>query len=335
MTDYRHPAHRALLFTKLYELNLRYGIMPGLVYLYIPALIKRYSWSAEERLWFAFLNGLTQNPITSFRMFGQLRNAPKPDDDISRFTDWFSREWDTLQFDTDRRYQKKETVKAIQTYSKLVHEHGSQERMLTGRPFGELWSLVRDKYYSFGRLSSFSYLEYVKIAGHGADCSDLYFHDRDGSKSHRNGMLMLLGRDELVDDKRARNGFNGEYERFNDLCDDLSRQAYAMVEAFRSSNPSVPHVSNFTFESNLCTFKNHFFGRRYPGVYADMALERIKWADDCGQQRYTQVFKEMRSSLLPAWLRDECAKGKVPSLREKASVFPATGFPYRGLHFLK
>ena len=43
MTDYRLPEHRQDYFTRLYALNLEHGIMPGLVYLYMPALAARYN----------------------------------------------------------------------------------------------------------------------------------------------------------------------------------------------------------------------------------------------------------------------------------------------------
>ena len=62
--DYRITENRRKYFDALYKMNLTYGVMPGLVYLYMPELARRYGWDAEQRLWFAFLNGLTQNPIT-------------------------------------------------------------------------------------------------------------------------------------------------------------------------------------------------------------------------------------------------------------------------------
>jgi hypothetical protein len=39
--DYRLPENRREYFDKLYGLNLTYGIMPGLVYLYMPELAQR------------------------------------------------------------------------------------------------------------------------------------------------------------------------------------------------------------------------------------------------------------------------------------------------------
>lgn len=328
--DYRLKENRSEYFTALYDMNLKYKVMPGLVYLYMPMLAERYGWDCEQKLWFAFLNGMTQNPITSLRMFQRLPECPPAGAALSTFDTWFNENWDTLQFDTDRRHQKRDTVKSIKAYAQLVSEHGGfQVQVLTGS-FSELWHRVRSSYYSFGRLSSFSYLEYVKIMGFGADCDTMFFDDKSGSKSHRNGMLFLLGKDELVWDKRCDNfgmiSHSGDYDNFTGMCSWLERQA----DDYLACNPEY---TRFTLESNLCTFKNHFFGRRAPGSYADMAWERIVWHDERGLSQYTEVFKDIRSQKLPEWLRMECSDDKL-SIAHKAVMFSETGYPHRGQFFL-
>jgi len=332
MKDYRQPCYRLEYFSALYAMNLEQRVMPGLVYLYLPELASRHNWDAEQRLWFAFLNGMTQNPITSLRLFTALPQVPPAGAPLKTFEAWFNNEWDTLQFDTDRRYQKKDTVEAIKKYAALVDQYGSQETMLLGPSYQELWNLVYNNYHGFGRLSSFSYLEYVHIMGFGANCDDLLFGDKSGSKSHRNGMMFLLAHDSYVWDKRLDNGFDGTYD-FKKLTPWLNKEASGFLEDFSLSHPHAPNTGYFTLESNLCTFKNHFFGRRYPGVYADMAYERIEWADERGQSAYTQVFKEIRSASLPRWLRSECEIAPA-NIKQKAALFPETGVPYRAEHFL-
>ena len=334
MLDYRSKEERYVYFDKLYEMNLMYGVMPGLVYLYMPALAERYEWDDDQKLWFCFLNGLTQNPITSFKIMCVLPEVPPAGAQLTKFTTWFNDEWGSLQFDTDRRYQKKDTVEAIKAYANLVAEHGTQKKMLSDKPYKDLWKLVRDRYLSFGRLSSFSYLEYVYLNGFGADCDDLLFEDKSGSKSHRNGMLFLLGCDNLVWDKRLDNGFNGEYENFNKMCSWLTDKSHDFMNGFKETHPHLLDANKFTLESNLCTFKNHFFGHRYPGVYADMAWERIEWADTRDQQSFTEVFKEIRAGSLPPWLREECNNGSRMTIKQKAARFPEIGYPFRGEFFL-
>ena len=91
--DCRLPENRKNYFNQLYDMNLRYGVLPGLVYLYMPELAKRYDWDDETKLWFAFLNGNTQNPITSMQIMEQLEECPKPDDELVYFEDWFNGCW--------------------------------------------------------------------------------------------------------------------------------------------------------------------------------------------------------------------------------------------------
>lgn len=334
MTDYRQPENRREYFSKLYRMNLEHGVMPGLVYLYMPALADRFKWDAEQQLWFAFLNGLTQNPITSLRLFERLPGVPPASAALAGFEAWFNESWESLQFDTDRRYQKKDTVPAIKAYAAVVERYGSQAGMLSNSTYSQLWNLVRNEYLSFGRLGAFSYLEYVHLNGYGADCDDLLFEDKAGSRSHRNGMLFLIGKDELVWDKRLHNGQMGNYSNFKPMCKWLATGADAYLAEFKAEHPGQQHANRFTLESNLCTFKNHFFGRRYPGVYADMAWERIQRADERGLQAHTEVFKEIRAGLLPEWLRMECEKPNTQGLKTRGGFFPDTGVPFRGEYFL-
>lgn len=324
MTDWRLKENRSVFFSDLYAFNLEHRVMPGLVYLYLPELVKRKDWGVDEKLWFAFLNGLTQNPITSLRIFNRLPQVPPASATLFGLEKWFDDEWDTLQFDTDRRYQKKDTLQAIRAYARAVEHFGSQEKMLTGKTYAELWAIVQEHYYSFGRLSAFSYLEYVHIMGAGADCDDLMFSDKSGSKSHRNGMLFLRQLDSLVWDKRIDNGCTGEYTDFKGMCRWLTSASKLFLEEFRAYNPTLSYAGNFTLESNLCTFKNHFFGRRYPGVYADMAQDRIEWADERAGSAHTEVFKAVRSECLPEWLRVECEPEKRRVV-DTAKIFPQTG----------
>lgn len=324
--DYRLKENRMEYFTALYEMNLEHKVMPGLVYLYLPELAKRYGWDEEQKLWFATINGCTQNPITSLRIFNKYPEIPSAGPKWMAMDEWFNAEWAELQFDTDRRYQKKDTVKALHSYSKLVRTAGSQVALWSNKSYSEYWNIARS-ILSFGRLSAFSYLEYVNIYGYGADCDNLVFNDKSGSKSHRNGMFFLLGMDNKVWDKRQPDTHSGEYPDFKVMCAWLETEAERYLKTC-----GLAEANKFTFESNLCTTKNHYFGRRAPGSYADMAWERILWHDSLKLQKHTEVFKEIRQSL-PSWLRMECSDEKL-SIAQKSEIFAKTGYPHRGEFFL-
>ena len=306
MKDYRSPEHRREYFTALYRMNLEHGIMPGLVYLYMPALAEHYGWDDEQRLWFAFLNGCTQNPITSLRLFERLPAVPPAGAALTGFTDWFNSEWDTLQFDTDRRYQKKDTVEAIKSYAALVSNYGPQRVMLTNHNYANLWQFVREGYHSFGRLASFSYLEYVYLNGFGADCDDLLFEDKSGSRSHRNGMLFLIGKDELVWDKRLANGQDGSYHNFKPMCEWLDVQSNAFLHEFAHQHPGVPNVGRFTLRATCAR------SRITSSVAGTRACTRTWPGSESSGLKSTVRPSTLRSS--DASVRSACPSGCVGSV---------------------
>ena len=90
MKDYRLKEHRAEYFKDLYLMNLEHRVMPGLVYLYMPELAAHYSWGAEQRLWFAVINGCTQNPITSLRIFNKSPEIPRMPAHWRELDEWFN-----------------------------------------------------------------------------------------------------------------------------------------------------------------------------------------------------------------------------------------------------
>ncbi len=330
MKDYRLKENRLEYFTALYKMNLEYRVMPGLVYLYLPGLAEHFSWDAEQKLWFATINGFTQSPITSLRIFNEL-----PECRITEsFDQWFNDNWETLHFDSDRLKNKRNTVAGLKSYERLVTEHGGCQTLLwgAGQSYADAWGKAKS-IHSFGRLSTFSYLEYIKIMGFGAQCTDLMFEDLGGSRSHRNGALFLNGKDELVFDKRAGNGFDGKYENFKPMCGWLLTQSNVFLREFSRLHPKVPDVGYFTLESQFCQFKNGFFKRRFPGCYADMAWDRIKWYDERGFSCLTEPFKAIRAEHLPEWLREEC-EAKPVARAKKAAQFADTGFPFRGEFFI-
>jgi len=214
------------------------------------------------------------------------------------------------------------------SYCKMASEYPNQASLWApGQSWDLLWSKA-SSIYSFGRLSAFSYLEYVKIMGFGGECEDLMFEDFDGSRSHRNGALFLEGLDHMVYDKRAENGFDGKYNDFPKMCQWLAEEANHLL-----LEQNHRDAGYFTLESQYCQFKNGFFRRRYPGVYADMAWERIEKYDEQGERKLTLVFKNIREQNLPDWLRIETESKSLPRPK-RAAFFADTGMPFRGEFFL-
>jgi len=325
--DFRLPEYRREVFLRFYEFHTRHRSHPGCVYYLLPHLAGLYGWGMEERLWFAFLNGNTQNPITSlaiFEKFPELRGLNQ-----AALGAWFNAEYERLEFDTDRRYHKKNFLQSVERYAEVVRSIGGTQEKLFDRAsdekknFEAIWGLVSGHFYSFGRLSTFSYLEYLKIAGVPLECSSLFLGDRSGSKSHRNGLCKVLGRDDLYWDK-SNPGFDGRYSA--NMIGWLAEEAEELLSEARARMPGDDTVSLFTLESAFCTYKSwHKPNRRYPNVYNDMLYNRIKKAEGRLSQDIADVFWGARSAELPARLLvEECPldPGLVP---EKQNHYLNTG----------
>jgi hypothetical protein len=319
--DFRQPQYRREVFLRFYEFHTKYRAHPGVVYLLIPALSKRLGWGLEDRLWFSFLNGNTQNPITSWLIWKRFPSFKRLN--LGALERWYAKERGRLEFDTDRRYFTGELVNAVAVYKKLCK--GSQEAFFAGvltaktetENFDALWPRVRREFHTFGRLSAFSYLEYLRIAGLPLDCSNLFLEDRDGSRSHRNGLCKVLGRDDLDWHRSNPTGFTGRYAPgvtawLKEEAEELLREAGKRFEA-----------SYFTLESALCTYKSWYReNRRYPGVYLDMLHDRIRRTEERWPEEYFSLFWNIRKTL-PARLLQE-ATGDGMSKR-KQNWFRNTG----------
>ena len=303
--DWRAPEFRREAFIDFYEFHLRHRAHPGCVYYLLPYLAERYDWTPEERLWFAFLNGNTQNPVTSLQLF---RHGSRPDQ-ASEVLTYFEATRRELAWDTDRRYHRRVFGGAMMSYLQLT---GGDQVDFWQRVSAGGWSAVwaaANRISSFGRLSAFSYAEYVRImdvAGADFDCSDLLLYDKSGSRSHRNGLAIVGGRDDLY--WHASNpGFDGIYTRDEmyylvDLGASLLRET-----AKRAAGEAwARDVSYFTLESALCTYKSwHRPNRRYPNVYNDMLYDRIRKAEQRFPEQDFSVFWEARQACLPKYLRLE------------------------------
>lgn len=303
--DFRLPQYRREVFLRAYQFHLKYGTMPGCVYFLMPWLAEKFRWSLEEKLWFAFLNGNTQNPVTSWLVFREFPKFPSGAYTRKCLGAWFSENYGRLEFDTDRRYHKKHFLEAVERYSANVgaDTQGDYFFRLVGcsrdhhEGFRRLWA-AQGAFYSFGRLSMFSYSEYLRIMGLSVDCDQLFLDDLNGSKSHRNGLCKVLGRDDL-DWHDSNPAFPGYSKEVLAWLRDEGEILLAQARQRLSMEPYARHVGYFTLESQLCNFKSWFRpNRRYPNVYADMLHDRIKRAEARWNEALS-VFWDARAACLP------------------------------------
>lgn len=336
--DFREPQYRREVFLRFYEFHLKYRSHPGCVYFLFPELL--WDRPKEDWLWFAQINGLTQNPVTSWIIFQVWPEVPRTPAQLEAVDVWFNNNWDLLAFDTDRRYQKKDFPAAIRAYSKAL-EGGAQEAFFKAhcdpsadpqKSFSSLWRVIQRQFYSFGRLSTWSYLEYLFICGLDLEPDSMMLRDMSGSKSHRNGLAIVLGRDDL--DWRKDTTFQGKYRP--EVLEWLEREADEILEEMRSrvssrsTGGAVPdwyrHISRFTLESALCTYKGwHRPNRRYPNVYTDMLYDRIRRGEKDWPHMDLSVFWQARRRALPEHLLLECSPTDPGLARVKQNHYLNTG----------
>mgnify|MGYP006883059681 CR=1 FL=1 len=348
--DYRLPEHRREVFFAAYEFHLRYKGMPGFVYGYFPELAKRLYWTQEDKLWFAFLNGCTQNPSTTMTIFERFPSIA--DLDIDEFNEWYfsitnsgKMVWQALIIDMDRRHFRNKIGLAIKAYQDNLNGMSQVEffKQFTNtgdkfKNFRQLWNAVfkgkgiNSKFYSFGRLSSFSYIEYLWIMGLDIDCDSFFSEDYKGSSSHRNGMCKVLGRDDL-DEHRTNPLFEKKVTILHTkeviaMLDDEMEKLYEEAKfRFALDTDIIGDVSRFTIESQLCNYKSWFRkSRRYPNVYVDMGYDRLMKSE--AQPEFDtdmQIFWDIRKDLLPAELRAESDYGNVGVSSYKQNLYRTTG----------
>lgn len=330
--DFRAPELRKEVFMRLYEFHTSLGIQPGLVYLFLPALAESENWSMEQRLWVAFLEGCCENPCTVWAI---TRFFPEIPSSLSEFEKWHSKNWTLLDYDIDTRYNKGHLVKQLTNY--LEHLGDSTQEEVFGSQlyhedpkkwFDNIYTFVTSL-YKFGRMTSWSYIEFIKILSeYPFEFSSFHMDEIDGSKSQRNGMLLVMGRDDLDWWK----GNPSVKSHSKEILTEAEIQARLLTEELKErfkDRSWYKYIGYETVESTLCCFKNCFHGRRYPNIYTDMSYARIKKAEKLwGNQIDFSIFWKIREEKLPAKLLLEKNPQDPGLCPKKQEFFKETGsFP--------
>lgn len=322
--DFRLPQYRREVFLRFYEYHIKYKGHAGAVYYAFPYIFEQMNMTTEEKYWFCFINGCSQNVITTYIIFTHFPSLQELN--LEQLLDWFYHNYKRFGWDTDRRYFKNSFIEDVKHYKALLNgntqEHYFNTICNTDNPytnFDNLWEVVLKQYKHFGRLSTFSYIEYLKIAGLNVDCSQLFLDDIKGSKSHRNALCKVLGRDDLDWHKENQPEYTPE------LIEWLTKEGEQLLkEAKQRIND--PDVSYFTLETTLCCFKGWFrVNRRYPNVYNDMFLDRIKYAEANWPELDLTIFRKSRVKYLPNYLRIEDNPNDYGLCIKKQNHFRLTG----------
>ncbi len=295
--DWRLPGNRREALQRSYTFSLVHGSFPGMVYSMLPALADELGLDDDQRAWLVWLNGNTQNVVTSYLL---LKAAPWAHDWREAVAYW-NDNFKALEWDTDRRHQKSRFGEATEAWASQWSPNPARgwESASEGGWRG-LWAHALGQPY-MGRISAWSMYEYARILLPGIPDVGSWFLEAPSSRSHRNALALLAGHEDAWgwDGDRADEAVKrGLLPLLNDLAEDLLLEAYAR-------NPGDDNVSRLTLESALCSWKSwHKPNRRYPGVYADMMYDRIRRAED-RFDRALPLLWDIRARTLPAYLRQE------------------------------
>jgi len=294
MTDWRE--HRREAFQRSYTFQLQYLNFPGMVYSMLPAIADIFDLDNDQRAWLAWLNGNTQNAVTSMLL---LEAAPRPQD-WQRAVDLWNENFKALEWDADRRHQKSAFGKATESWF-MDYGYRPADDWAKASTLGKHWEHALGQPY-MGRISAWSMLEFAKILLPGVVPDvDSWFLEESSSRSHRNSLCFLSG----FDDAWGWDREQAEIPFLLDLFPKLHTLAEDLLAEAQERNPGDPNVTRLTMESVLCTYKSHHKpNRRYPNVYSDLMYERIKKAET-RMSRSLDLLWEVRQDTLPIELRLE------------------------------
>jgi hypothetical protein len=308
--DYRLPENRRESFLEFYRMHLEYKSHPGAVYQMLPAIAEELELDEDQRAWLVWLNGNTQNAVTSLLL---LEAAPTPDrwaDAVAFWNEHFKK----LEWDTDRRHQKSKFGVATEQWHEVYGHHPGTTWLGAGRlGWDATWKWAFSQPY-MGRLSTWSMIEYARIllGPSVPDAGTWMLEDKAGSKSHRNGIATVAGYDAVYWDEGTPDMLG--------IVPELERYADGLL-----AEVDHPDAGRLTLESAFCTWKSWWKPRRrYPNVYSDMFYERIRKAEARFGRRFDLLW-ETRKKYLPTQLRLEDTPNDPGLAPVKQDWFRETG----------
>jgi len=232
----------------------------------------RFEYNQEQQLWITWIYGTTYYWPTSYVVWNEF-----PDMDlvgVDRLTDWNDTNYSRLRYQTDTKWNKGHLPAQFISYKEFVGDRSQWSALTQGfvgdpvSDFYTLWDTV-NSFHKFGRYSSWFYIQALKqTCNLPVDVDSLWFRDRSGSRSHRNGMCYAVGKPDWVDAKLD--------EKQIDFLEAKGRE---MLVETKLQYPDVADKADFfAMETALCSFKKLFRRKhgRYLGYYLDRQAEEIR-----------------------------------------------------------
>jgi hypothetical protein len=275
---YRLKENRRESFIRWYVWSLKYDDCDPAVWC-TNYLHKRYEHNDEERIWLAWLYGNTYQLPTAWVLKNEF-----PDFELAtvdRITQWNTTNYKRLRYQTDTKWNKGHLPSMFSSYQQFIGNGTQRERLESyyegdaKKNFDALWGALKGNLHKFGRYSTWFYMQHLKhTAAIDIEPSSLMLDDYDGSRSHRNGLLLAIGQDDDYDRKLTRS----EYQYLEDVSDGIR------IECLERFPELADQINFFTMETCLCSYKKIFREHhgRYLGYYLDRQAEEIKMAEGDG-----------------------------------------------------
>lgn len=315
--NYLEKQNRREAFIRWYAWSLEHGDCDPAVWA-TNYLNKRYEHNDEQRLWLCWLYGNTYHLPTAWVLMNEFPDFKLAT--VDRMTQWNTANYKRLRYQTDTKWNKGHLPVMFESYQKFIGDQSQREKLESyyegdaKRNFDALWLALKGELHKFGRYSTWFYMQHLHhTAGIDIEPSSLMLDDYDGSRSHRNGLLLATGRDEDYDRKLTRD----EYRDLESIGDGIRIE---MLDRF-------PHLKDqinfFTMETCLCSFKKIFREKhgRYLGYYLDRQSEEIQQCENDGWYGIEwQVLWDSRNELI-----ENSLVGRKKIDKEKFSLFLNSG----------
>jgi hypothetical protein len=231
-------------------------------------LFDRFEHNTEQKLWIAWIYGTTYFFPTTWVIWNEFPDMELVG--VDRLKEWNNHNYKRLRYQIDTKWNKGHLPAQFISYKEWI---GNRSQIEAFRPFllqnpdenfNRLWDEVKSKFHKFGRYSTWFYMQTLKqCCGLPLEPGSLMLEDYSGSRSHRNGLCMAVGRPDWYDAKLTSKELN--------YLDESAREILQEVKK------DYPDTDYFDMETCLCSFKKLFRVKhgRYLGYYLDRQAEEI------------------------------------------------------------
>ena len=269
--DYRLKQNRREAFIRWYAWSLKYNDCDPAVWA-TNYLNKRFEHNDEQKLWLCWLYGNTYYLPTAWVLMNEFPDFELAT--VARMTNWNTANYKRLRYQTDTKWNKGHLPAMFESYQEFIGKKDQREVIETyyqgdaQKNFDALWSVLKGSLHKFGRYSTWFYMQHLKhTAGVNIEPSSLMLDDHDGSRSHRNGLLLAAGQDDDYDRRLT----GSECQQLESFGDSIRLEMIARFPDLKDQ------IDFFTMETCLCSFKKIFRENhgRYLGYYLDRQAEEI------------------------------------------------------------